>query len=111
MIDRFLAIEVMGWVIHPRNTAHYFFGKEDMLGGYHVEAFVSEWKPSTNITDAMRVVEKIGGSWELDRLPNGAWSVVCSSGNTEGSMGHESLPAAISLAAIEWCRVKNEAVK
>jgi hypothetical protein len=53
-LSELVATRVMGWKIHPRNTAHYMRVGDDEVG-YRPVAFVSDWKPDTNISAAWEV--------------------------------------------------------
>lgn len=57
-IDRLVAERVMGWQIHPRNTAHWMRASDDLIG-YRPMAWHDQWHPTTDITHAWRVVERV----------------------------------------------------
>lgn len=57
-IDALIAEKVMGWRIHPRNTAHYMHKDDDAIG-YRVVAIAGDWLPSTDISAAWQVAERL----------------------------------------------------
>lgn len=61
-IDRLVAEKVMGWLVHPRDTANYVLPVwgEHFVKSYRFMASTccsDRWAPSTKIADAWRVVE------------------------------------------------------
>lgn len=58
-LDSLIAKKVMGWEVHPRNTAHYATKPIGKPGDDYGPRFIDEWKPSKNIAHAWEVVEKL----------------------------------------------------
>lgn len=62
-VDAMVAEKVMGWVRHPRNTAHWVEGGRDPfmapVKGFVPECGMGAWSPSTSIAAAWAVVEKM----------------------------------------------------
>lgn len=62
-IDSLVAEKVMEWVRHPRNTAHWVEGGRDPfmapVMGLVPECGTGAWSPSTSISAAWAVVEKM----------------------------------------------------
>lgn len=60
-IDTLIAIKIMGWKVHPRNTAHWMRTTDDHVE-YRPVAHTcgsDRFSPSRNLLDAWRVVERI----------------------------------------------------
>lgn len=103
-IDALVAEKVMGWGIHKRNTA--FWVKSDRVDEVEARpiAFIHEWQPSTDISQAWQVVEKLRNNiycqiefWE-DR--NYSVNIITESGNS-GYKEDKSISMAICLAALQ----------
>ena len=70
-IDSLVAEKVMGWVRHPRNTAHWVEGGRNPfmapVMGLVPECGMGAWSPSTDISAAWAVVEEWGVlPWSID---------------------------------------------
>lgn len=58
-LDALIATEVMGLIVHPRNTGLWVpQGPADGIAD-HTPKIIGGWLPSTNIAHAMEVVEKM----------------------------------------------------
>lgn len=124
-IDRRVAVEVMGWRLHeydqptyggkvrtarwidaasPPESEWVFVNAGNIANTYPLTRASDAWQPSTDIQDAMQVVEKIGGPMRLDyNHINKSWTVQI---RTMKAIGHASLPTAISFAALAWAESK-----
>lgn len=111
-IDRQVAEQVMGWVIHPRDTANYVLPiwGEHFVKSYKFMASTccsDRWAPSTNITHAWAVVahmESVGWSFGIhnDHQPkptNWPWGWVADFGDFCAEA--DTAPMAICLAALK----------
>lgn len=58
-LDATVAMNVMGWLPHIRNTAHWTDAESVNATDYRVRGIVDEWSPSTDIKDAWEVVERM----------------------------------------------------
>ena len=96
-IDKRIATEVMGWTQH----------NEDWMFDGKLEDWVDIWSPSTDITDAWLVVEKmreLGYAIRIENYVNqNIYEVYVYKNDTEctGVTREETAPKAISLAALE----------
>lgn len=76
--DALIAVRVMKWLPHRRHSACYVNAAEVNSAGekFVIQEFIDEWRPSQNIADAWRVVEKLSESgWnyiQVDR-DDGLW--------------------------------------
>ena len=73
-IDTIIATKIMGWVVHPRNTAHWMRASDNPKAYRPVGStcFPDKFSPSQNIADAWRVIEHIstpGVGTRVDGLP------------------------------------------
>lgn len=57
MLNRWLAVHVLGWQIHHRNTAHWVASNWEEK--YVVMACVSEWNPCERFADCEALLNKI----------------------------------------------------
>lgn len=60
-LNSFIATEIMGWQVHPRNTVHWV-KNGDTGAGYKIMGSTccsDKFSPSSNIKDAWSVVERI----------------------------------------------------
>lgn len=85
-MDALVAEKVMGWEVHPRNTAHWRRKGDDGCD-YRVMGDVGDWRPSRDIAAAWEVVEKTkhlvpvirlcgnGLEWMASYTMSGAYSV------------------------------------
>lgn len=77
-MDALIAERVMKWLPHRRHSACYVSAAEANLAGerFVIQEFIDKWRPSQNIADAWRVIEKLSGSgWnyiQVDR-DDGLW--------------------------------------
>jgi hypothetical protein len=103
-IDELVAVEVMGWVKHHRNTAHWMKAGDDLVG-YRVQAVVGEWRPSREIAAAWRVVEHLEPRHSLRGFGHNRY--LFESGGyvasfwTFESVAARTAPRAICLAALQ----------
>jgi hypothetical protein len=114
-INHKLAVEVMGWKLVNSET-----GKpakksdiDDALNndGWHWsgrdgDGYAWQWKPSTDISHAMDVVEKIRGASVCMRRHHSEGSKWIVEIGWTGHSEHDSLPMAICLAALAWADAK-----
>jgi len=103
-INEIIAEYVMGWAIHPRNTA-FWVPQLYMKTDDYQHVIRSEWKPSTDIASAFQVVEKMreknwlfhcsnhSDSWGAEFWFTQEWREHCEKVDS-------SLPRAICLAAL-----------
>lgn len=107
-VNKFLAKEVMGWTFNHGVRISKRLPPSPYYEGDGRIMAAAAWNPHHSIADAMRVVEKIisRGSAVLicHHFTDGSlWNV--SFGWSENA-NHKSLPAAISLAAVDWAKAK-----
>lgn len=60
-LDSIIAVIIMGWNVHPRNTAHWMKATDSQID-YRPVAHTcgsDRWAPTRNLLDAWRVVERI----------------------------------------------------
>lgn len=100
-INKLVALSVMGWTVHPRNTAHYMVD-----GG--IACWVSEWMPTRDIECAWRVVERMQELgyfptiWLQQVADKKAWRCEFAHLQERDAVSeHESAPMAICLAALQ----------
>lgn len=92
-LDALIAKKVMGWTL-GKSDDHYY-----LMDGRHIDRRVGTgWSPSTNITHAFEVVEKVGPQFEIIYQPNGRW--LARFGNTIQAEA-DTAPHAICLAALK----------
>lgn len=106
-VNKFLAIECMGW---RRCSRFGWLTKPDSEMSIRDYLTDKDWNPYHSIGDAMRVVEHLrakvhdDGTVSAIRMSTGGrhWTVMID----DCDAINDSLSAAISLAAVEWARAK-----
>lgn len=108
-IDSLVAEKVMEWVRHPRNTAHWVEGGRDPfmapVMGLVPECGTGAWSPSTSISAAWAVVEKMktdnwrvsvedfGNRYRINFSKGSQWQAF-------NSVEHINVPLGICVAAL-----------
>lgn len=75
-VDSMIAERIMGWKVHPRNTAHWYDPKGDDVA-YKVQGMTSwpgNWSPSRNLIKAWDCVQKMrANGWSFMLTHNVKW--------------------------------------
>jgi hypothetical protein len=112
-IDTLIATKVMGWVVHPRNTAHWMRAEDDPVGYRPVghTCCSDRFAPSRNIAHAWQVVQHMANIEQRDakwwNMTAGAFICIDIDDGLPKSLGRimfdcpHMMPLAICLAALE----------
>lgn len=112
-LDDLVAEKVMGWKVHPRNTAHWMRAQDDMVEYRPVASTCGSdrFAPSRNITDAWRVVEHMAAIEQRNAIwwncTAGAFVCIDIGDELPKSLARimfdcpDKMPLAICLAALE----------
>ncbi len=117
-IDYRVATEVMGWLPHARNTAHWTDADKANLVDYPIHGYTPEcsgaWRPTTRPTAWDTVLDKLAelGCWTLAWIPRNKKFVCTIFRNDEDkpdiAAEAETKGLAICLCALKAVEVSNE---
>lgn len=99
-LSELVAVRVMGWAVHCRNTAHYVLASEQNDTYRAPQAMVSEFRPDTSIADAILVADRFT---DYEIAKGGESYTVTISGFLTATEKTKEL--AICLAALRACGV------
>jgi len=106
-INRLVAEKVMDWAQGEYAKDKWYYKKNGQIHG--MAKFVKDWNPSTNIADAMEVLDKFD-AYQITKVVRDRYVVQIRNHKAFKSYKHEekTLPLAICLAALKAVGVELE---
>ena len=112
-LSELVAVEAMGWTKERKGGWEAWWDYESIVKVR--KCLAHYWNPDTNIADAWRVVEKVGGTFDCgspyvfiyQQAP--AWARF--GGNLAEPSGANTIPEAICLAALRACGVSDDRIE